>query len=96
MTLDNKDQASIKKIIQGAILEFWDKVLEPVLGEMHEDIKQLKKDTSELKRDTAQLTSGQSDLSRQLNDLKMDTPTQKEFTNLKKRVDHLEQFSLPN
>jgi peptidoglycan hydrolase CwlO-like protein len=33
------------------------------------------------------LETGQKDLQRQINDLKYDTPTQKEFDNLKRKVD---------
>ena len=81
-------------------MEFWDQILEPVLGDMDKDIKNLKEemnnrfDRTDYRLD--KLESGQSDLSRQLNDVKMDTPTRKEFIDLKSRVDKLEHFRTAN
>ena len=56
----------IKAQMRSVLMEFWDEVLEPLLGGMDKDIKELRKDSQELKHDVHQLQSGQSDLSRQI------------------------------
>lgn len=74
-------------------MEFWDEVLEPVIAtkddvqELKGEMGELKSDVGELKSDVGELKAGQRELKRQINDLKVDTPTQKEFEELKTKVE---------
>ena len=55
-------------------------VVELILEGMDKIYRELKNDIHEIKNDT-------TNIKRQLNDLKVDTPTQKEFNELKEKVD---------
>ncbi len=71
-----------KKLIQDELAIFYTEHLEPTLA-TKDELQDLRK---EMKSGFNKLEVGHKDLQRQINDLKVDTPTQKEFDELKTRI----------
>ena len=77
------NNASLKRTILDALVEFYETVIHP-------DFEKMNNRFDGVDQRLDRLESGQSDLARQLNDLKVDAPTQQEFNDVKGRVRRLE------
>ena len=80
----NLDEHKIKALMQESLLDFWENFLEPNMA-TKEDLKSLatKEELEMLSGDLNKVASDVKDIKRRLLDVESDTPTRREFNQLK-------------
>jgi hypothetical protein len=79
-------KADVKEIVTGALREFWDSALEPMFTKILGRLDKMEGRLDKVETRLTKVEFGQRDIKRRLNDLKMDTPTRREFDELRGRV----------
>ena len=82
-----KREPVTKEDVRDLLNEFWVQVLEPNLVTKSELQSELSIVKNELKAEIQEVKAEVKENRRQINDLKLDTPTQKEFDDLKQKVE---------